>query len=50
MNLEDIEPTDLARIGEFDFTIDATRSKQRRIQYIDAVGRHQNFDIVCAKQ
>ena len=43
VDLQDVEARALIGVGELDLAVDPAGPKQRRIQNVDSVGRHQNL-------
>mmetsp|Transcript_31970 Transcript_31970/g.75966 ORF Transcript_31970/g.75966 Transcript_31970/m.75966 type:complete len:221 (+) Transcript_31970:65-727(+) len=46
VDLEDVDPAALARVGELDLAVDAAGAQERGVEDVHAVGRHQHLDLV----
>jgi len=44
VDLQDVQAGVLSRRRKLNLAIDAARSEQGRVQYIDAIGRHDHLD------
>jgi len=48
VDLQDVRARRLIGVGELDLAVDAPRPQQRRVEDVEAVGRHDHLDVVAS--